>query len=212
MALKKLHFNEEKLAMIKKFKTKENIPNQNNKNKPVFLVENKYYIMSKIGGGTFGAIYKAINYESKEKVAIKLLDVDNNNIEFIYEEEKILKEFSKIEGFTKLFSSGKIENRYYFTMSLLGYNLESLKIKCGGTFEIKTVLYLGEMFIDRIQKMHEKNFIHRDIKPENFTIGFNQDYKTIYLIDFGLAKSFGKFYFLIFFKYFNLFYYPFLLF
>ena len=41
-----------------------------------------------------------------------------------------------------------------------------------------------------MQAMHEKHYIHRDIKPENFVIGLNEDYKSIYVIDFGLAKKY----------------------
>ena len=37
--------------------------------------------------------------------------------------------------------------------------------------------------------MHELGFIHGDLKPENLLIGVN-DPKNIYLIDFGVSKSY----------------------
>lgn len=43
--------------------------------------------------------------------------------------------------------------------------------------------------IQRLENLHEKNLIHRDIKPDNYVIGYDdQNYTTVHLIDFGLAK------------------------
>ena len=38
--------------------------------------------------------------------------------------------------------------------------------------------------------MHSKCFIHRDVKPDNFLMGLNQNSKTLYVVDFGLAKRY----------------------
>ena len=44
--------------------------------------------------------------------------------------------------------------------------------------------------INRLENLHKINFIYRDIKPENFVIGRGTDCREVYMIDFGLAKSF----------------------
>ena len=38
--------------------------------------------------------------------------------------------------------------------------------------------------------MHNISYIHRDLKPDNFIIGKGTKAGLIYLIDFGLCKSF----------------------
>ena len=44
--------------------------------------------------------------------------------------------------------------------------------------------------IQRIQDLHNKNYIHRDIKPENFLIGIGEKSNVVYVIDFGLSKKY----------------------
>ena len=42
--------------------------------------------------------------------------------------------------------------------------------------------------LERVQHMHERNYIHRDIKPDNIMMGLGQESNTVHLIDFGLTR------------------------
>ena len=44
--------------------------------------------------------------------------------------------------------------------------------------------------IERLEFVHNKNYLHRDIKPDNFVIGNGKKAHRVYLIDFGLAKKY----------------------
>ena len=73
-------------------------------------------------------------------------------------------------------------------MDILGPNLERLLAICGGSFSLKTTLMLALQMLDRIENFHNTGLIHRDIKPENFVMGSTYNIKSLYMIDFGIAK------------------------
>ena len=75
-------------------------------------------------------------------------------------------------------------------MECLGRNLDQIFQNQKYNFSLKTICLLGEQMYSRIEYFHSKNFIHRDIKPENFIMGTLENNKTVYLIDFGLAKRY----------------------
>ena len=52
---------------------------------------------------------------------------------------------------------------------------------------------IGFELIDRLEYVHKKNLLYRDMKPENIMIGKEDDYRQLYLIDFGLAKLYKTF-------------------
>ena len=74
-------------------------------------------------------------------------------------------------------------------MELLGPSLEKVRLK-NDNFSISAIGSTGEQLIDRIQYLHSKRIIHRDIKPENILSGVGENYESLYVIDFGLAKLF----------------------
>ena len=75
-------------------------------------------------------------------------------------------------------------------LDILGPSLEKFFDFCGRRFSLKTLLMITMQMIDRMEKLHDKEFIHRDIKPENFTMGVGKKSHIVYNIDFGLTKRY----------------------
>ena len=75
-------------------------------------------------------------------------------------------------------------------MDFLGPSIEDLFNYCKRKFSIKTALMLADQMIERLEFMHNNNFLHRDIKPDNFLIGHGKKQNTVFIIDFGLAKRY----------------------
>lgn len=149
-----------------------------------------YQIIEKIGGGSFGEIYKVRSLVTNEILAMKIEKKRPEKNLLLLKEKQILVDFLEDYGFPRMSTFIKGDCFSYIVMSYLGENLEALKKKLTNKFSLKTVLMIGYQIMERIETLHSKNYLHRDIKPENFVIGSGGNYKTIYLIDFGLSKSY----------------------
>ena len=75
-------------------------------------------------------------------------------------------------------------------MELLGQSLEDLFQSQQKKFSLKTVAMIGIQILDRLEYIHEKNFLHRNIIPKNFALGLRNKSHIIYILDFGLSKKY----------------------
>jgi len=149
---------------------------------------NNYTIIKKLGSGAFGTVYKAQSTIDNSIVAIKVEEKSKTSrLEY---ESKIHRELDDIIGFPKLHGLIKGKKQTVTIMDYLGPSLEDLFEFCGNKFSIKTVLMIGIQILNRIERLHEKNYIHRDIKPDNFLIGTRKLKCRIFMIDFGLSKKY----------------------
>ena len=169
----------------------ENSSSNNSQKVEEVKIKNQYSFKStdRLGGGSFGQIYKGINIKTKEEVAIK---IESKNIETpqLLHESKILKALKDHEGFPKVYLVTPLDDVLILVMELLGDNLQKLiQNQPEKKFSLKTSLMLGIQILNRIKTLHENNFIHRDIKPENYTIGLKKMNNTIYMIDYGLTRK-----------------------
>ena len=169
-----------------------NLSSNNSQKVEEVKIKNQYSFKStdRLGGGSFGQIFKGINIKTKEEVAIK---IESKNIETpqLLHESKILKILKDNEGFPKVYLLTPLDDVLIMVMELLGDNLQKLiKNQPEKKFSLKTTLMLGIQILKRIKTLHDNNFIHRDIKPENFTIGLKKMNNIIYMIDYGLTRKY----------------------
>ncbi|XP_023165902.2 casein kinase I [Drosophila hydei] len=156
-----------------------------NANVPVYI--RQYRIISKIGSGSFGDIFLAVNETSGQRVALKLErnNVNRPQLHFEYRLYNCLLPAVGIPRVHHFFAEPKYN---VMAMDLLGPSLEDLFNFCSRRFSLKTVLMLAFQMIERIEYVHLKSYLHRDIKPENFLVG--ADSNQLFIIDFGLAKEY----------------------
>jgi serine/threonine protein kinase len=145
-----------------------------------------YELVELLGSGQFGMVYKGINKKTKEEVAIKI--EDKKKTKLLKRESNIYLLLSKEDCFPRLKWYGSTEESYYMVMELLGVSLSELKAR-SDEIPIIIIKRLAKKMINLVEKVHKYHLLHRDIKPDNFLFDL-KDYDKLYLIDFGLAKSY----------------------
>ena len=146
----------------------------------------KFKVLNLISVSKFSSIYEGININTKEKVAIKLEEINKYNL---LENEAYTIFSIKGFGIIDLISFGKNKKYYIMIQPFLGDSLSKLFLSKNKNFNIVDICLIAIQCLERIEWIHKNNIIHRDIKPDNFLFGI-KDPRIIYLIDFGLSKKY----------------------
>ena len=158
-----------------------------------YCINTIYQCLEKIDEGSFGYIYRGLNLVTKTEIAIKIEKPTDKAKSSLAREAKILRSLQNIPGIPEIYWCGKDKNLECkaLVMELLGKSLQE-RFKKNGKFSIRTILLLGEQLVEILKNVHSRGVIHRDIKPENIILGRGQNYRNIYLIDYGISKRFMK--------------------
>lgn len=151
------------------------------------MIANKYDLISKIGEGAFGAIYKGKNVRTGEPVAIKVEPLKHET-NLLKNEARIYQYLKGGTGIPQVKWFGVDDANNYMVINLLGESLQH-NINTYGTFSLLNAISIGIQMIERIQYVHECGLIHRDVKPDNFLFGLNEQRDRLYIIDFGFCKK-----------------------
>ncbi len=147
-----------------------------------------YQVMSKIGKGSMGVVYKAKQISVDRVVAIKiLLDTLAQNKEFIKRFEREAKIAARLShnNVVNAIDAGEVDGHYFFVMEYVeGPTIKDYLDK-NKTFEEKEALRIVMAVAEALKHAHSRGLIHRDIKPENVILTKDGNVK---LADLGLAR------------------------
>ena len=157
----------------------------------VVLKEN-YAIIEKLGEGAYSSVYKVLNPETNEMLAMKVIN------KYCKNEMPINRKLSAIQSPYIIkylgYSQGdiKIENnkdyKSYFLFELANKGELSNYINCGknGLSEGQTKLIFYDI-LKGFHEIHKAEICHRDIKAENILL--NTDDYNIKISDFGFSAD-----------------------
>ena len=146
-----------------------------------------YEIVSPLGSGGMGEVWKARDTRLRREVAIKVLPAEAaSDADRLKRFEKEARAASSLNhpNIVTLYEIGKEGTSSYIVMELVeGRTLRELL--ADGPFPVKKLLSLASQIADGLARAHEAGIVHRDLKPENVMLTRDGHIK---ILDFGLAK------------------------
>ena len=146
----------------------------------------KYNIIGRLGVGSMGVVYKAIDPEIGRTVAIKTIKGLNDNPELL-ERFKIEARSAgnlKHPNIITLFEVNTEPPEPFMVMDYIdGVTLASV-LEAVGHLDSKLTFYYADQIAKALDAVHKKSILHKDIKPANIMIS-NEHH--IYILDFGVA-------------------------
>ena len=156
---------------------------------PGQTLANRYEIKKVLGAGGMGMVYKALDKELGETVAIKTLrqefmESDPTALDRFRSEIRLARRISH-RNVVRTHDIGEAEGLYYITMEFVeGSSLKDL-IVSRGRLPAAAVVSIGKQLCRALEVAHEAGVIHRDIKPQNMVV---ESDGTLKVMDFGIAR------------------------
>jgi len=146
-----------------------------------------YEVISALGAGGMGEVYRARDPRLGRDVAIKVLpaalSVDSDRLQRFEQEARAAAALNH-PNILQLYDIGQHEGAPYIVSELLEGETLRERLHAGG-LPVRKAVDCAIQIAHGLAAAHEKGIVHRDLKPENV---FITDDSRVKILDFGLAK------------------------
>lgn len=157
---------------------------------PGQVLDSRYELVSCVGEGTFGEVWKASDLRTGIPVAVKLAKNTGADDRFA-EEVKLLARLQHpgVVVLRDRWDASSPDARPFFVMDYCESNLKRwiAETTGAGRFDIETIRMLFLEVCRTVAFVHERGTLHRDLKPSNILLLCDRDRFIPKLADFGEA-------------------------
>ena len=146
-----------------------------------------YEILSSLGAGGMGEVWRARDSRLDREVAVKVLPAevsgDRGRLSRFEKEARAASALNH-PNIVTIYDMGSADATFYIAMERVeGSTLRNLLV--GGPLPVKKLLQVATQIADGLARAHEAGIVHRDLKPENVMVTKDG---LVKILDFGLAK------------------------
>ncbi|MGH9434110.1 MAG: protein kinase domain-containing protein, partial [Terriglobia bacterium] len=149
----------------------------------------RYRIISLLGRGGMGAVYKAYDRELNRDVALKLVRPEltsQPHSMLRFKQELLLASKISHKNILRIHDLGDVNGTKFISMAYIeGEDLQQL-LKRKGRLPLDQVLNIARQLCQALEAAHAEGVVHRDLKPQNILL---DESGHAFVSDFGLAKS-----------------------
>ena len=148
-----------------------------------------YRIIDRLGAGAAGSVFVAVEDDSGEKVALKVLRPGAELNEEIH--SRFVREISVAQKLNdphiiSYRDCGVEDGVLYYAMEYVGWGSLADTLRSRGTLSWRDACECAIQICAGLKHLHDANIVHRDLKPANI---FLSEDGRIRLGDFGLARD-----------------------
>lgn len=154
------------------------------------LFANRYDVLSTLGRGGMGSVYRALDRELEDEVALKVLtpeafDEGTLAVQTLKQEIRLARKITHA-NVVRTHDLGEADGVRFLTMEYVpGTTLREV-VDRRGAVAIAVGLQIAKQLCRGLGAVHDAGIIHRDIKPQNIMVLPNG---VVKLMDFGIART-----------------------
>jgi hypothetical protein len=154
---------------------------------PGAIVAGRYRLVTLLGRGGMGEVYRADDLTLDQPIALKFLPegvaADTSRLALFHNELRVARQVSH-KNVCRLYDLGEADGRRFLTMEYVdGEDLAAL-LRRIGRFPQDRAIGVARQLCAGVAAAHERGVIHRDLKPANVMIDRDGDVR---ITDFGIA-------------------------